>query len=194
MTITTAENDAMSISAARLRGPTDEVVASGHVDADPTADFSRFVAQHGRRLTGFARLVAGNATDADDLVQTALARAFLRWPRIATDDFDTLAYVRRIIVNEHRSLWRRAFRRHEVITDEVPEQGTVDEDPLDETWQRVLALPPRQRAVIALRFYSDLSVADTAAALRCSEGTVKSQTSRALDTLRAGIIAERGEP
>lgn len=187
------------VSTPRASARTTEAVTSEPVEADPTAqdqqlgDFSRFVAQHGRQLTGFARLVAGNPTDADDLVQTALAKAFLRWQRISADDFDTLAYIRRIIVNEHRSLWRRAFHRHEVVTDEPPEHGTTDADPVDETWERVLALPPRQRAVIALRFYSDMSVADTATVLRCSEGTVKSQTSRALDTLREGILAERGE-
>lgn len=178
---------------------TTEAVTSGDVDAhlaaapSPERDFSRFVARHGRQLTGFARLIAANAADADDLTQTALAQAFLHWKRISADDFDTLAYVRRIIVNEHRSLWRRAFRRHEVVTDQPPDGGSSDDSAIDETWEQVMALPPRQRAVIALRFYSDLSVADTAAALRCSEGTVKSQTSRALDNLRHTILAERGE-
>lgn len=163
-------------------------VTSAHVaDGGRDEDFTRFVAQHDRRLLGFARLITGNHADAEDIVQTALAKAYLRWGRLGRDDFNAEAYIRRIIINEHRSLWRRAFRRREYATDAVPEQPVHHEPEIDQTWQHVLALPPRQRSVIALRFYSDLSVADTAALLHCTEGTVKSQTSRALATLRERV-------
>lgn len=165
-------------------------VTSAHVADQLAQDFSRFVAQHDRMMLGFAQMIAGNHADAEDLVQTALAKAYLRWNRLSQDDFDAVAYIRRIIINEHHSLWRRAFKRREYATEILPEVGVHDDHRDDELWEQVMALPPRQRAVIALRFYSDMSVADTADALRCSEGTVKSQTSRALSTLRGHITAD----
>lgn len=167
-------------------------VVSDHVADDRSEDFARFVAQHDRRLLGFAHLVTGNHADAEDILQTALAKAYLKWSRLSRDDFNAEAYIRRIIINEHRSLWRRAFRRREFATEQLPEQPVHDQPVDDETWQRVMDLPPRQRACIALRFYSDMSVADTAEMLHCSEGTVKSQTSRALATLRRMVTAEEG--
>ncbi len=178
----------MAVSSLTL--PVDHVT-SASVDDHLAADFTRFVTHHDRVLLGFAQMIAGNRADAEDLVQNALAKAFLRWDRLGSDDFDALAYVRRIIVNDHHSLWRRAFKRREHATEHLPEVGVHDDHPDDELWQQVMGLPPRQRAVIALRYYSDMSVADTAGVLRCTEGTVKSQTSRALATLR-GMIEEEG--
>ncbi|MGD7706288.1 sigma-70 family RNA polymerase sigma factor [Microlunatus sp. Y2014] len=87
-------------------------------------------------------------------------------------------------------MWRRAFKRREYATSELPESPTHDDPSTDLTWQKVLELPPRQRAVVALRYYSDLSVAETAEQLGCSEGTVKSQCSRALAALRTVLEAE----
>lgn len=162
-------------------------VPSDHVADDRSEDFARFVAQHDRRLLGFAHLVTGNHADAEDILQTALAKAYLKWSRLGRDDFNAVAYVRRIIINEHRSLWRRAFKRREYATDALPEQPVHDAPVEDQTWDLVQALPPRQRTVVALRFYSDLSVAETAELMHCSEGTVKSQTSRALTSLRRAV-------
>ncbi|HIT76345.1 MAG TPA: SigE family RNA polymerase sigma factor [Candidatus Avipropionibacterium avicola] len=162
-------------------------VTSPDVADQLAQDFSRFVAQHERMLLGFAQMIAGHRADAEDLVQTALAKAYLKWGRLHRDDFDAVAYIRRIIINEHHSLWRRAFKRREYATEVMPEVGVEDIHPDDELWEQVMELPPRQRAVIALRFYSDMSVADTADVLKCSEGTVKSQTSRALTTLRGHL-------
>src|SRR5699024_5060815 len=79
-------------------------VTSDHVADDRSEDFARFVAQHDRRLLGFAHLITGNHADAEDILQTALAKAYLKWARLGRDDFNAVAYIRRIIINEHRSL------------------------------------------------------------------------------------------
>lgn len=152
--------------------------------------FSQFVAARQHALVGFAHLMTADRATAEDLVQTALAKAYLRWRKLSADGFNAEAYVRRIIVNENASMWRRSWKRREHLTDAVPEQPSHQSLEVDETWNKVMQLPPRQRAVIALRFYSDLSVADTAATLKCSEGTVKSQTSRALANLKSYLRAE----
>ena len=98
------------------------------------------------------------------------------------------AYVRRIIINEHNSLWRRPWKKREVATEQLPERGYVDrqQDPaeVDAVWAAVRGLPARQRAVVVLRYYEDLSEAEIADTLEISAGTVKSQASRALATLR----------
>jgi DNA-directed RNA polymerase specialized sigma24 family protein len=79
-------------------------------------------------------------------------------------------------VNENASLWRRAWKRRERSTELLPEPRPVDAAPVDTTWALVQALPTRQRTAIALRFYSDLSVAETAETMGCSEGAVKTHT------------------
>jgi RNA polymerase sigma factor (sigma-70 family) len=97
-------------------------------------------------------------------------------------------YVRRIIANETTSLWRRPWRRREVVADVLPEQGrhdAYDDGRAAAVWRAVSSLPPRQRAVVVLRYYEELSEAETATILGVTVGTVKSQTSRALATLRA---------
>lgn len=155
-------------------------------------DFSRYVAEHQAALMSFSHLVCGSQQQAEDVLQEVLAKAYLKWDRVGAPDMDTRAYLNRMIVNERNSLWRRAFRRHEVATDQLPEVASTDPDTTDVTWAEVLKLPPRQRQVVALRFYADMSVAETAAALKCSEGTVKSQTHHALATLR-GALARRSQ-
>jgi RNA polymerase sigma factor (sigma-70 family) len=98
-------------------------------------------------------------------------------------------YVRRIMVNENNSLWRRAWKRREVSTDSLPDhRGVADRHDHGERsalWAFVQTLPKKQRAVIVLRFYEELSEAETAEVLGISVGTVKSQASRALAALRA---------
>ncbi|MGJ6980814.1 SigE family RNA polymerase sigma factor [Aestuariimicrobium soli] len=163
---------------------------------DPTADpgiasFTAYVHAHQRRLVGFAEALCGDRATAEDLVQNAFAKAWLRWGRLSSPGFDTDAYVRRMIVNENNSWWRRAFRRHERTSDAPPERPVHDPDlPDDEVWRALQSLPPRQRAVVALRFLADADVAETAHLLQCSEGTVKSQTSKAMATLRARLPQE----
>lgn len=141
--------------------------------------------QHAHLRTAWA--LTGNQHDAADLVQNAFAKLYLAWDDVR--DRDALdAWVRRVMLNEHTSLWRRAFKRRERATDELPETGaedTYDDGTGTAIWKHVHSLPPRQRAVIVLRYYEQLSEAEIAAALGISAGTVKSQASRALATLRA---------
>ena len=98
------------------------------------------------------------------------------------------AYVRRIMVNENNSLWRRAWKRREHPTDRLPEDAHVhdsyDDGRGDALWALVQTLPRKARAVVVLRYYEELSEAETAEVLGISVGTVKSQTSRALAALR----------
>ncbi|PZF85961.1 SigE family RNA polymerase sigma factor [Jiangella anatolica] len=157
--------------------------------------FEQYVEARQAALLRLAYLLTGEQHAAEDLVQTALAKLYLAWNRLERAD-SVDAYTKRIMVNEHASWWRRAWRRAERSTDAVPErpagpdfgQALADRDAL---WTVVQGLPPRQRAAVVLRFYEDMSEQDVAAALGCSVGTVKSQTSRALATLRTRL-EERG--
>lgn len=152
--------------------------------------FDAFVRARLPHLLSFGRVLTGTEEGAADLVQDALERALLHWDRIESRDSPE-GYVRRIMVNRHISLWRR-FRR-ERVTDQVPEQPTEPWTAVDRrgpVWAAVLTLPPRQRAVIALRYLEDLSEADTAQVLGCSVGTVKSQASKAMDKLRQLVPTE----
>jgi RNA polymerase sigma-70 factor (sigma-E family) len=125
-------------------------------------------------------------------VQTALARAYLRWDRIRADD--PTAYVRRVLFTAHADWWRRKWR-HEYPTGELPEQ-VAPGDHADEHAERdrlrlaLAALTPRERAVVVLRFYEDLSERETAAALGIAVGTVKSSCARALTKLRTSPLLE----
>lgn len=154
--------------------------------------FTEWVEAHGDGLTRFAMLVLGRRADADDAVQEALSRALPRWNRIVRTD-DPLAYVRRMIVNAHVSGWRR-FGRREVVAAVPPEVraesvGTVT-GPDRELWQLCLALPVRQRAAVVLRYYEGLSYAEVANVLEVSDVTARTQTHRALKTLRAALESE----
>jgi len=151
------------------------------------AEFSAYMAARQPALLRMAYLLAGDRAGAEDLLQNAFAKLYLSWDRIR--DREALdGYVRRIMVNEHNSLWRRAWKRREHSTDIVPDQGVTDD--YDEgqgsaLWSFVQTLPPKQRSVIVLRYYEQLSEAETADILGISVGTVKSQASRALASLRA---------
>jgi RNA polymerase sigma-70 factor (sigma-E family) len=154
-------------------------------------DFEDYVLDRRRSLLRMAWLLTGDWHAAEDLVQTALMRCCSRWDQLNAESAD--AYVRRVMVNVHSSGWRRRWRG-EVATDPLPEQVSAGDD-FAETDLRVAViaalrrLGPRQRATIVLRFFDDLSEADTAAALGCSVGTVKSQTFKALAALRvSGVL------
>ena len=149
------------------------------------AEFSAYMEARQASLLRTAYLISGDRHTAEDLVQTALAKLYLAWDRV--EDRGSLdGYVRRVIVNEHNSLWRRPFKRREHATDQVPERaapapaGGRD----DALWDLVQTLPKKQRAAVVLRYYEELSEAETAEVLGVSVGTVKSQTSRALAALR----------
>jgi RNA polymerase sigma-70 factor (sigma-E family) len=158
---------------------------------DRYAGFREFVTARRRALSRTAYLLTGDHSLAEDLLQTSLARTAEHWHRIA--DADPEAYLRRVMVNERTSRWRR--RRFGV---EVPASAealaavspagpdTADAVVRRSTLNAALAqLPPRQRAVIVLRFFDDLTEAQTADTLGCSIGTVKSQAHQALARLRA---------
>lgn len=150
------------------------------------ADFSAYMRGRQPSLLRTAYLLTGDLAGAEDLVQDAFAKLYLSWDKVR--DRESLdGYVRRIVVNEHNSLWRRAWKRRERSSDAVPDTQVVDsydDGEHDALWRFVETLPPRQRAVIVLRYYEDLSEAEIAATLGISAGTVKSQASRALATLR----------
>jgi RNA polymerase sigma-70 factor (sigma-E family) len=170
------------------------LVADSADSADSvTESFDAYVAARQHALLRTAYLLTGDRHEAEDLVQVTLTKTYLAWNRIRDPD----AYVRRALVNVHRSWWRRAWRRSERPTDAVPE-GTTDPEPTDqaerdEVWALVRSLPPRQRAVVVLRFYEGLSTVEVADILGCSTGTVSSQTNRAIAALRAryrGFVEE----
>lgn len=157
------------------------------------ADFTEFMQARQPALMRTAYLLTGDRASAEDLVQTSLAKLYLAWDKIRHRD-SVDAYVRRIMVNENNALWRRAWKRREVSVAELFEtgppqrQGVLDEYDDGESarlWRFVQTLPQRQRAVIVLRYYEQLSESEIAEALGCSVGTVKSQASRALAALRA---------
>jgi RNA polymerase sigma-70 factor (sigma-E family) len=163
--------------------------------ASADEEFRAYVAARSPALLRTAYLLTGDRHDAEDLLQTALAKTYLAWGRIrergALD-----GYVRRTMVNTNTSWWRRRRHLTEHPVAEPPERvdsadhagATVLAEVL---WQALAKLPKRQRAALVLRFYEDLSEAETAVALGVSVGTVKSTTSRGLARLR-GVCVEMG--
>jgi RNA polymerase sigma-70 factor (sigma-E family) len=169
------------------------VVERGDLRLDVEAHdaFDQFARARTAGLLRFAHVLTGDRDRAADLVQDALERAALAWPRIINRD-DPEAYVRRIMVNRHVSIWRRT--RRERLVAETPDVAYNPPDPHDaRLWAELGKLPARQRAVLVLRFYEDLGAAETAAVLGCSVGTVKSTTSRGLARLRASLDSSEGE-
>jgi RNA polymerase sigma-70 factor (sigma-E family) len=156
--------------------------------------FEQFVLERSPKLLRTAYLLIGDRGLAEDLLQTALLRTALRWRRAADHPE---AYVRQVLLNLTRDHWRRTKRRvaerseFDDSVDRVRHGDTGDHATAvvnrDAVARAVAALPQRQREVVVLRFFGDLSVADTANAMRTSEGTVKSYTSRALTQLRASL-------
>lgn len=160
--------------------------------SETTARDDQFRAYVTGRRGGLLRtavlLSSGNAHRAEDLVQNVLLRMYLSWPRIREGTRD--AYARRMLVNAHLDEHRRPHNRRERVHAEVPDVAVEDREPTDiETavFRALAQLPPRMRAAVILRHLHDISVAETADALGCSEGTVKSQTARGLAQLRAAL-------
>ncbi|MCF6466870.1 SigE family RNA polymerase sigma factor [Nonomuraea sp. MG754425] len=156
-------------------------------------DFGAFVAARATSLLRVAYLACGDETEAEDLLQTALERTYRNWDRIHHDTAEP--YVRRVIVNAAISRARRRAILNIIPMHSPPETTARAKDPdLTHVLMDALrALPPRQRAVIVLRYWEDLSEAQTAEALRCSAGTVKSQASKALAKLRSALGRETVE-
>jgi RNA polymerase sigma-70 factor (sigma-E family) len=163
--------------------------------------FDGFVREASPGLLRAAWLLARDWPAAEDLVQTAFEKTWPRWSRLR-DDKHRLAYLHRVLMNAFLRGQRRMWTG-EVATGDLPHRAAFDEAEALVLRASVLAavrrLPPRQRAVIALRFLADLTEAQTAAAMRCSTGTVKGYTARALTALRADpgvaeLLAEESTP
>jgi RNA polymerase sigma-70 factor (sigma-E family) len=156
-------------------------------------EFEQYMAARQPSLLRTAYLLTGDRHSAEDLVQTALAKLYLSWDKVHRRELVD-GYVRRILVNEHNSLWRRAWKRREVSTDTLPDlTGVADSHDHGERaalWQFVQTLPRKQRAVVVLRYYEDLSEAEIADVMGISVGTVKSQCSRALASLRERVHSQ----
>jgi RNA polymerase sigma-70 factor (sigma-E family) len=176
-------DEAQRVAAAADRAP----------DSDRVVDFDGFVVTRSPALMRTAWLLTGDWQLAEDLLQTALAKAYLAWHRIGPGREE--AYVRRVLVTTYSTWWRRRWRG-EVPTEQLPEPAAQEPDtehPDVELRSVVLAalagLPRRQRATVVLRYYCDLSEAETAEALGCSVGTVKSQAAKGLARLRSSDLA-----
>ena len=161
------------------------------MNAQQDGEFREFMRARWPVMVRLAYGLTGDQGHAEDVAQAAFTRAYVSWPRVRRSG-DPEAYVRQIVVNQNRN----RFRKHRVaerLTDSPPESGLLDAVATDATREydersalvaALQRLGPRQRAVIVLRYWLDLTEHETAAALDCSVGTVKSQASRALATLR----------
>lgn len=157
------------------------------MNAGDEADFRNFAESNMRSLRRTAFLLCGDWHHADDVVQTVLTKLYRNWPKIQRRE-RIEAYVRTMLVRATFDRRRRLSWHREITSAEPPETPSNHDHHIEDRIVLLAALakmPPRQRAVLVLRFWGDLDVADTAAALGCSEGTVKSQTARGLTHLRA---------
>jgi RNA polymerase sigma-70 factor (sigma-E family) len=157
--------------------------------SDRDAAFCDFVTVRSAALFRTAYLMVGDHQLAQDLVQESLAKTYVAWPRLR-DIANVDAYTRRVMATTVIS-WRRRRSFHERPAERLPEpvqaDATANVDVHDALWRHLLALPPRQRVAVVLRHYMDLSEAQTAEAMGCSVGAVKSSTSTGLRTLRQRI-------
>ena len=170
-----------------------DVTDAGVGEIVPT--FDELFEAHYRPVLGLAVLLVGDQTSAEDLVADAYVRVFVKWQRGAVTDVN--AYLRRAVVNAVKNTWRHRTVGRRV--ERLVAQSTFDADPRaldtiiverDELLTALHALPPGQRHCVVLRYYEDLSEAQTAALLGIAVGTVKSQTAKGLARL-ASIMEER---
>jgi RNA polymerase sigma-70 factor (sigma-E family) len=157
-------------------------------DADSEAAFTEFALASRERLRSTAYLLCGDWDRASDYVQDALIRVYVAWPRLVRRGRE-LAYARKTVLNVFldASRKRSSHERPLAVTPDLPSEEDVAAGVSDRSvlMTALAQLPARQRACVVLRYFEDLDVRETAAELRCSEGTVKSQTSRALASMRA---------
>ena len=167
------------------------------MDADTDNDFESFVADRAGALLRYAYVLSGDRHRAEDLVQSALATSYRHWRRVESDGAER--YVRKAVLNAYLSWWRRPGRSRETSVDDVVAQSDArgggpgaDEgvDIRDELWRAMQALAPRQRAVVVLRYFEDLTEVETATRMNISVGTVKSQHAKALRALQAALGPE----
>jgi RNA polymerase sigma-70 factor (sigma-E family) len=149
-------------------------------------DFVEFVRRRGDHHLRTAVLLTGDWHAAEDLVQSALVKLYRAWPRLDTT-VDPDAYLRRILVNTHRSWWRARWRR-ELPVGGLPDRATVDNSDwlalADAVRTALAALPARQRTALVLRYFDDLPEAQVADLMGCSVGSVKTHTYRGLNAMR----------
>lgn len=156
--------------------------------SDRNAEFTEYMSARMPALRRLARLLCQDWSRADDLLQAAMTRTYVHWSKArGADSID--AYVRAILVREFLEERRSGWARRVHVTDQQldrPDVATDHELALD-LRAAVAALPPRQRAVLVLRFYCDLNIDQAAQALGCTPGTVKSQTAKAMSALRRAL-------
>jgi RNA polymerase sigma-70 factor (sigma-E family) len=179
----------------RLTLPGSALAEEVAVSTGSDEEFDGFMRGRWPAMVRLAYALTGDAGHAEDVAQAAFARAYASWGRVRRAG-DPDAYVRRIVINEHRS----RFRRHRVaeelrgdLADTLGGSSQPGPEDRSELLDALDRLGPRQRAVVVLRYWLDLSEAETAAALNCSVGTVKSQASRALATLRKTAAVRDGD-
>jgi RNA polymerase sigma-70 factor (sigma-E family) len=149
-------------------------------------DFDAYFAARAHALRATAYLLCGDWHRAEDITQVAMTKLYLAWPRLREHGMDS--YARKVVVRTFLAENRRLWRRREHVTHELPElvmdAGAEDVDRRLLVEAALATVPPRQRAVLVLRYWNDLSVEDTADVLDCSTGTVKSQAARGIAALR----------
>jgi RNA polymerase sigma-70 factor (sigma-E family) len=165
------------------------------VVTEPRSDLAELYVRHVPAANRLAFLLTGDQAQAEDLVHDAFVRCVGRFGHLrAHEAFD--AYLRRTIVNLHTSRLRRLRLERAFLATAKADPGRTataglpDVAGREDMWRRLLRLPARQRAVLVLRYYEDMSERETAAALRCSVAAVKSLTARATTALREGIRGE----
>src|SRR5918995_5233493 len=169
-------------------------VQEGAAVAEPKGELADLYVRHVPAANRLAFLLTGDRSQAEDLVHDGFVRCVGRFGHLrAHEAFD--AYLRRTIVNLHTSRLRRVRIEREHLSKQAARGGRTtsglpDVAAREDMWRRLLTLPPRQRAVLVLRYYEDLSERQTADALRCSVAAVKSLTARATAALREGIRGE----
>lgn len=158
------------------------------MSAESDEEFREFMRGRWAATVRLAYGLTGDTGHAEDVAQDAFARAYASWGRVSRAG-DPQAYVRRIVINEYRRRFRKQ-RVAEELPGVLPDAGTVPPGPEERSalLDALRSLGPRQRAVIVLRYWMDLSEAETAAALNCSRGTVKSQASRGLAALKLKVV------
>ena len=155
------------------------------LNSEQLATYDSFVRARERSLLGFGLLLTADHHAAEDLVQGALTSLYVHWRRVRLPEAE--AYARRCMVNANISRWRRVRETAALL----PDTSAATDDRVDQRDQLVRALAaigPRQRTAVVLRHYADLSEAETASLMRCSVGTVKSQTARGVAALRTALL------
>jgi RNA polymerase sigma-70 factor (sigma-E family) len=158
------------------------------------ADYENFVRAQLPRLLRYATMLTGEREQAADLVQDVLVKAYRRWSRITDTDHPD-RYVLRMVTNGYLS-WRHSRSARLVVAGDLPDEVRADDFASDhalreDMWQRLARLPKRQRAVVVLRYYEQLTDSEIAELLGCAQATVRAHAHRALTTLRNGLTVEQ---